>query len=181
MVVEDYSGKFEFLLWSDDYLKFKSFLTPGLFLFIEGNVVKKSWGEQNLEFKVRNIDILNELASKRVMGLALRIGTNSITPEFVDSLDKLCRKNTGKGVLRMYVKDDVESIQTELMARGIQIKPTNNFIKDLKRMAEVGVITDKNDVRWLTDQANKPEGAAVLGTNSPTFVLDTVETLEIES
>ncbi len=49
LILEDYTGKFEFMLWSDDYLKFKSFLMPGLFLFVEGSVLRKSWGEQNLE------------------------------------------------------------------------------------------------------------------------------------
>jgi len=32
--IEDYSGKFEFTMWSEDYLKYKSFLMPGLFLFM---------------------------------------------------------------------------------------------------------------------------------------------------
>ncbi|NOS94092.1 MAG: DNA polymerase III subunit alpha, partial [Cyclobacteriaceae bacterium] len=70
MFIEDYSGKAEVVLWSDDYLKFKSFLMPGLFLFIEGNIVKKAWGDQSLEFKIRSIDLLNELANKKLQGLA---------------------------------------------------------------------------------------------------------------
>lgn len=181
MVVEDYSGKTEFMLWSDDYLKFKSFLTPSLFLFIEGAVVKKSWGDQNLEFKIRNIEILNELAAKRVAGLALKISVAMLNAEFVDSLDKLCKKNSGKGVLRMYLKDEEKSIQTEVVARTSQIKPTNAFIKDLKRFADVGVITDKNDVRWLADLPKPETAAAGVGTNSPTFVLESVEPIEIES
>jgi DNA polymerase-3 subunit alpha len=181
MVVEDYSGKFEFLLWSEDYLKFKSFLMPGLFLYIEGNVMRKAWGEQNLEFKIRNIDLLNELATKKVAGLALRMSVSSIDAQFIDSLEKLCKKNSGKAVLRMYLKDEVEAIQAELLARGNQIKPTNSFIKELKKLAEVGVITDKNDVRWLTDQPNKPDiTSSLVGTNSPTFVLESLEPIELE-
>lgn len=69
LILEDNLGKGEFMLWSEDYMKHKSLLLPGLFLFIEGTIVRKNWGEQNLEFKIRNIEILNELTSKREKGL----------------------------------------------------------------------------------------------------------------
>jgi DNA polymerase-3 subunit alpha len=176
MQVEDYSGKYEFMLWSEDYLKYKSFLMPGLFLFIEGNVVRKTWGEMNLEFKIRNIEILNELASKRVAGLALRLPVLAINHDFVEELDRLCKKNAGNAALRLYLRDDLEAMQTELLARNSRIKPTNVFIKELKKLAEVGVITDKNEVRWLSEVANKPVAvSAEVGTISPTFVLEPVD------
>ena len=177
LILEDYNGKGEFMLWSDDYLKYKSFLMPGLFLFIEGNILRKSWGEQNLEFKIRNIDLLNELAPKRVQGLALRFPVQSVTGDFINTLEKLCKKNTGNAALRMYLKDDFESIQTELLSRSNRIKPSNSFIKELKKLGEVGVVTDKLEVRWLTEQAVKPALSlnTEVGTISSSFVLDLIE------
>ena len=177
LILEDYHGKGEFMLWSDDYIKFKAFLMPGLFLFIEGNIIRKSWGEQNLEFKIRNIDLLNEVATKRVQGLALRFPVQSVNEDFITTLEKLCKKNSGNAALRMYLKDDYESIQTELLARIIRIKPSNNFIKDLKKLAEVGVVTDKLEVRWLSELAAKAQQPlnTELGTISSSFVLDTIE------
>jgi DNA polymerase III subunit alpha len=178
LFLEDYSGKGELVLWSDDYLKFKSFLMPGLFLFIEGNIVRKAWGDQSLEFKIRNIDLLNELAPKRVQGLALRFAVQAVTSDFIDSLEKLCKKNTGNAALRMYLKDEAESMQTELLSRTSRIKPTNQFISELKKLADVGVVTDKLEVRWLTEQASKLSQKTEVGTISPTFVLDILEQVD---
>jgi len=175
LFLEDYSGKSEIVLWSDDYLKFKSFLMPGLFLFIEGNIVRKSWGEQNLEFKIRSMDLLNELANKKVQGLALRFTAQDVTSQFIDTVDKLCKKNSGNAALRMYLRDEVDAIQTELLSRSARIKPTNQLINDLKRLAEVGVVTDKLEVRWLTEQTSKLNQKTEVGTFSPTFVLEEVE------
>lgn len=175
LFLEDYSGKNEIVLWSDDYLKFKSFLMPGLFLFIEGNIVRKSWGEQNLEFKIRSMDLLNELASKKVHGLALRFNVQDVTIQFIDTLDKLCKKNSGNAALRFYLKDESESIQSELLSRTARIKPTNQLISDFKRLAEVGVVTDKLEVRWLSEQVSKLIQKPEVGTFSPTFVLEEVE------
>jgi DNA polymerase III subunit alpha len=174
MVVEDYSGKTEFTLWSDDYLKYKSFLMPGLFLFIEGHVIRKSWGEMNLEFKIRNMDLLNELGAKKVQGLALRFSIPTLTMEVIEQIDKLVKKNSGKAGLRVYLKG--ETMQSEALARIATVKPSNELITGLKRWAEVGIITDKSEVRWLADQVLKPEAPKEeIGTFSPTFVLEPVE------
>ena len=176
LVMEDYSGKFEFMLWSDEYMKFKSFLTPGLFLLVEGAVVRKAWGDQSLEFKIRNIELLNELATKRVQGLALRLSVDSVSSALVEKLGKLCKKNTGGSTLKFYLRDE-EGIQTELISRTWRIKVNNDFIKELRKVAEVGVVTDKSETRWLTESASKPKPAEKeeIGTNSSTFVLDTLE------
>jgi DNA polymerase-3 subunit alpha len=175
--LEDYSGNCTVTLFGEDYIKFRNFMNIGLFLFVEGAVISNTWGQQNLEFKIRAIDDLHNLADKRVSGLALRVQLPAITTEFIDTLDKLCKKNSGKASLRLYVKDEAENVQTELLARSTQIKPGNVFIKELKRIGEVGVITDKMDVRWLTDLPNKSKQAsAEVGTISSTFVLETVET-----
>ncbi len=171
--LEDYSGKYEFILWSDDYMRFKSFLMPGLFLFIEGVVIRKAWGEQNLEFKIRNMEILNDIAAKKVHGLAVRVAATDVNEDLIDTLDKLCKKNSGGAALQIYLKDDVE---VPMLSRGCRIKPSNQFIRELKRFADVGFITEKNYVRWLTDVPIKPDQpASTVGTISPTLVLDTVE------
>jgi len=175
--MEDYSGKFEFMLWSDDYLKFKSFLMPGLFLFIEGNVVRKSWGEQNLEFKIRNIDLLNEIASKRIQGIALRFSFDLVTQDFVKSIEKLCKKNSGNANFTLYLNDFSEGIQVELLSRAFRVKVGNDFIKELKKFGEVGIATDKGEIRWLSEIVHKPATAenTEIGTISPTFVLEPVD------
>ncbi|MBS1545412.1 MAG: DNA polymerase III subunit alpha [Bacteroidetes bacterium] len=173
MVVEDYSGKNEFVLWSDEYLKFKSFLTPGLFLFIEGNVIRKNWGEMNLEFKIRNIEILNDLAAKRVQGLALRVAPQDVNEDMIASLESLCKKNNGGAALQIHLRDDVE---VPLLSRTARIKVSSATISDLKRLGEVGVVTGGSTVRWLTDLPQKPQaGSTEVGTISSTFVLDTAE------
>jgi DNA polymerase-3 subunit alpha len=175
--MEDYSGKFEFMLWSDDYLKFKSFLMPGLFLFVEGNVVRKTWGEQNLEFKIRNIDLLNELAGKRVQGIALRLPFDLINQEFINSIEKICKKNSGNANFKLYLNDSMEGIQVELLSRSYRVKVSNELIRELKKYGEVGISTDKGEVRWLAEIAHKPTQTenTEIGTISPTFVLEPVD------
>jgi DNA polymerase-3 subunit alpha len=175
MTMEDYSGAFTFTMFGKEYLERKLFFIPGNHLFLEGTVMRNTWGEQNLEYRIRNIELLNELATKKLNGIALRLSAETMTNETLDRLDKILKKNSGKSFLKISVKD--ASITTnEMPARLRTVKPSNALIRELMSVAEVGVITDRNDVRWLSDIRNKPAVAEPKGgTISPTFMLDTLE------
>ncbi len=142
MILEDYSGKFEFVLWSDDYLKFKSFLMPGLFLFIEGNVLRKTWGEQNLEFKIRHVDLLNEIGVKRAKGLEVRVSSDSLNPGLVQELESIFSEFGGATPLYLKLRDDKENISVDLLSRKFRVKPVNDMVRRMKRlpMVEVTVV-----------------------------------------
>jgi DNA polymerase-3 subunit alpha len=139
MSVEDYSGKYEFVLWSDDYLKFKSFLMPGLFLFIEGNVLRKSWGEQNLEFKIRNIELLNEIGVKRTKGLQVKVSTAALSPAMVKELETLCEQFSGGTPFYLKLRDETQNINLELLSRKFRVKPVNEMVKKMRRIPDVEV------------------------------------------
>ncbi len=139
MILEDYSGRFEFMMWSEDYLKYKSFLMPGLFLFVEGSIVRKTWGDQSLEFKIKNIDLLNELGIKRTKGLQLSIDTNAVSPELIAQIESLCSEFSGGCPLFLRLKDEKENINLELLSRKYQVKPINDMVKKIKKIPDLDV------------------------------------------
>ncbi len=179
-VLEDFSGnsgKDTFTLFGESYLKFKNFMNVGWFLFVEGNVLRSSWGGQNIEFKVRAIDLLNDISQKRLMGMALRIPAQAVSAQLVDSIEKICKKYPGNAALQVYIKDEFELIQVESLSRSYRLKPVNDCFQDLKKLAEIGVITESLSVKWLGEEPLKQleiEGQ-VIGTISSTFVLEEAE------
>jgi len=179
-VLEDFSGnsgKDAFTLFGESYLKFRNFMNVGWFLFVEGNVLRSTWGAQNLEFKVRNIELLNDIAQKRLMGVAIRIPVLSISAQLIDSVEKVCKKYPGNAALQIFIKDELEPIQVESLSRNYRLKPVNECFQDLKKLAEIGVITESSTVRWLGEDPLKQlevkdQG---IGTISPNFVLEETE------
>ncbi|HRI78824.1 MAG TPA: DNA polymerase III subunit alpha, partial [Cyclobacteriaceae bacterium] len=137
--LEDYSGKYEFILWSDDYLKFKSFLMPGLFLFVEGNVLRKTWGEQNLEFKIRAIDLLNEIGVKRAKGLQVKVSPQALNTDLVNQLESVCQEFSGATPFYLKLRDEKENISLELLSRKFRVKPVNDMVKKMKKIPDVEV------------------------------------------
>ncbi|MBT1702384.1 DNA polymerase III subunit alpha [Chryseosolibacter indicus] len=137
--IEDYTGNTSFMLFGEDYLKFKNFMNIGWFLFIEGSVIKNSWGQQNLEFKIRNIDLLNEIGIKRSKGVSLRINANDITADLIGKIEDVCQEFTGSTPLYLKLKDEQENISLELMSRKFRVNPINDMVKKLKKVAEVEI------------------------------------------
>lgn len=142
LVMEDYSGKFEFVMWSEDYLKFKSFLMPGLFLFIEGMAVRRTWGEQNLEFKIRSMDLLNEIGIKRAKGLEVRVPTDALNADLVKQMEAIFAEYNGGTPLFLKLRDDRENISVDLLSRKFRVKPVNEMVRKMKKlpMVEVSVV-----------------------------------------
>ncbi|MBX2970074.1 MAG: DNA polymerase III subunit alpha [Cyclobacteriaceae bacterium] len=175
--LEDYTGNFTFTLFGEDYMKYKNYMSQGWFLFIEGNIQRNNWGRMDVEFRIRGIELLNELVQKRLQGLALRLPVHGITKEAIDAIESQCKHNPGQSAFQLFIKDDQEALQVELLARHYRLTVTNALVQELKKYGEIGVITDKVQVRWLSDQPleDKLTDLEEDGTNSATFVLETAE------
>jgi len=137
--IEDYSGKYEFTMWSEDYLKYKSFLMPGLFLFIEGRVLRKTWGDMSLEFKIKGIELLNELGIKRTKGLQIRMNSVNISADLISQIEKLCNEYSGGCPLYLKIQDEQEKINLELLSRKFRVKPVNEMVVKFKKIKDVAI------------------------------------------
>jgi DNA polymerase III subunit alpha len=138
--IEDYSGNTTFTLFGEDYLKFKTFMNIGWFLFIEGGVIKNTWGQQNIEYKIRNIDLLNEIGIKRSKGVQVRINARDLTSDLIGKIEDVCAEFNGSTPLYLKVRDEQENMSLELMSRKFRVNPINDMVKKMKKVAEVEIV-----------------------------------------
>jgi DNA polymerase-3 subunit alpha len=137
--LEDYTGNTSFVLFGEDYLKFRNFMNIGWFVFVEGAVVKNNWGQQNIEFKIRNIDLLNEIGVKRSKGVQLRLNATEITQDFIGKIEDVCQEYSGNTPLFVKIRDEQENISLELLSRRFRVNPVNDMVKKMKKVGEVEV------------------------------------------
>ena len=114
-------------------------MNMGWFLFVEGTVIKNSWGQQNIEFKIRNIDLLNEIGLKRSKGVQLRMNSEEITREFIGRIEGVCQEFSGNTPLYLKIRDEKENIYLELLSRKFRVNPVNDMVKKMKKVGEVEV------------------------------------------
>jgi len=137
--VEDYTGNASFVLFSEDYLKFKNFMNIGWFLFIEGTVMKNNWGQQNVEFKIRNIDLLNEIGVKRSKGVRIKVNALDITQELIRNIEDACQEFSGNAPLYMKIRDEAENIYLDVISRRFRVTPGNDLAKKIRTLGEIEV------------------------------------------
>lgn len=137
--LEDYSGNYTFTLFGDDYLKFKNFMNLGWFLFIEGAVIKNSWGQQNIEVKIRNIELLNELGIKRSKGVRLKINSSDISEGMIGVIEEVCQTYAGNTPLFLKIQDEKENISLELLSRKFRVNPVNDMAITMKKAGALEV------------------------------------------
>ena len=139
--MEDYHGAYKFFLFGDDYIKFKSFLTPTWLVHISGRVKKKFYND-DLEFKINNFSLLSELTDSEVRDVVLKLELNSLTETLVDQTVKLVEKNKGKHSLIVSVIDSENNYKVDLLSRKLKVDINNDFVSEINSIQEVSLIVD---------------------------------------
>jgi len=136
--MEDYHGAYKFFLFGDDYIKFKSFLTPTWLVYITGRVKKKFYND-DLEFKISNISLLSELTDSEVRDVKLEISLASLTESVVDKTVEVVEKNKGKHSLIVSVIDSDENYKVDLLSRKLKVDINDDFISQINAIEEVSL------------------------------------------
>ena len=136
--MEDYHGAYKFFLFGDDYIKFKSFLTPTWLIYITGRVKKKFYND-DLEFKITSISLLSELIDSEVRDVTIKLELNSLTESIVEKTVEIVEKNKGKHSLILSVIDSEKNYKVDLLSRKIKVDVNSNFIEEIGDLNEVSL------------------------------------------
>lgn len=110
MIIEDYSGKSELMLWSDDYVKFKNYLEKGNNILING-YFKPRYNGEDYEFKVVSMSLLETAKMNLTRNLEIIIQPGSITKEFVNFIEENVKANPGRSSLKFKIKEPKENLE----------------------------------------------------------------------
>ncbi|MCF1752746.1 DNA polymerase III subunit alpha [Mariniradius sediminis] len=135
--MEDYHGAHTFFLFGDDYIKFKGYFMTGWFLYLSGSVHPNKFKENEFEFKINMIMLLNEVRGKMVKGLRVNIDLDDLSFELMEKLEAITQRYRGDARLYINIIDSKENITLDLMSKRFTVDPSNEMIKELGRIPEV--------------------------------------------
>jgi DNA polymerase-3 subunit alpha len=149
--MEDYSGKVEFTVWSNDYAKFSPFLVVGHTVFATGQfkprrrMVNDEWVDQGMEFSVKSMQMLESVKGQMTKGIELYMQPANISKNLVEFLEKNIKKNPGGSSVKFKIKEPVLNydIEMQLSERGFAINDD---------MANFLMETTDLDVKVLTSE-----------------------------
>lgn len=139
--LEDYHDSFEFVLFGEDYVKYKSYLSVGYFVYICGRVQEQWNNSDRVEFKITNMQLLSDIREKMLRSITLCFPISAISDKFIDEFENIIKENTGKRKgtcsLNVQVMDSEEGIQLFMSSRKIKIYPDNAFLNTIQNLPNV--------------------------------------------
>jgi DNA polymerase-3 subunit alpha len=137
LTLEDYHGAHTFFIFGDDYVRFKEYFMTGWFLYITGSVHPNKWKENEFEFKINNITLLDEIRGKMIKGIRVNIDLDDLSLALMEKLEKITAKYKGEAKLYINVIDSKENITLDLMSTKFKVDPSNEMIQELGQLPEV--------------------------------------------
>lgn len=142
MTIEDYTGKFEFALWSEDFIRFAPYLKGGLCLFINGGFKSKRYNDNEYEFKVTGIQLLQEVKKTHTRQICLVTMPKSITREVVDFLCDNATKYPGSSELYLQLVDRDHELSVKLHTFNRHLEMNDELAHFLAKQPDIDVYID---------------------------------------
>jgi DNA polymerase-3 subunit alpha len=113
-IIEDFSGKSDFVLWSEDYVRFQNYLGKGQNLLINGFFRNRFKQENVFEFKITSLSLLETAKQTLTKNIDVMVSPAAITKEFVEFLDSNIQHHPGKVPLRFTIFEPKDKLKVSL-------------------------------------------------------------------
>lgn len=132
--IQDYNGSLEFKLFGEDYQKFKHLLEEGKALFIKGGFQRGWRDDSQMEFKPREINLLEGVGESMTESITVNIPVEKLTNDLIEQLDTLCKTYKGQHRLRMKLLDSTNRLALDMFAKDRRVLANNDFVNQLANM-----------------------------------------------
>jgi DNA polymerase-3 subunit alpha len=121
--IEDFTGKTEFILWSEDYIKYQNYLERGQNILINGFFRPRYNRPNEFDFKVTGMSLLESVKQSLTRSVEISVHPASVTRDFVSFVDKNVKSFPGKSSLRFNIYEPRENLKVSLYTfeKGFQM------------------------------------------------------------
>ncbi len=142
LCIEDFTGKSELMLWSDDYVKYQNYLEKGKNVMVQG-CFKTRYNSEQYEFKISSINLLEVTKQNFTKQLVMEVSTRAITSDFVNFIDKNVKSYPGKSSLKFNIVEPKENLKLSLysLEKGFTMNEEMVHFLEENKEVEVQVVT----------------------------------------
>ena len=141
-VLEDYSGKTDIVLWSDDYVRFTPFLQQGSTIFLTG-FFRQRFNRPEFEFRVTSVSLAETLKRNLTKQVLIEGHPKDITEDVVNFIEKNVRNHPGKATLKLTLNEPKQNWKISLltMDNGFEMNDEMTEFLETKPEFDVQVTT----------------------------------------
>ncbi len=137
-VIEDYTGKMEFPLFSEDYLKLSPYLQLGSTVYITG-FLKQRYNKAEYEFKVQQVSLAETLKRTLTRQVNIHVHPKDINEDMIRFVEKNMRNFPGAASLRFIVAEPRNKVKISLVNTNSGFEMNDEMIQFLQQKPELEV------------------------------------------
>ena len=137
-VIEDYSGKTELVLFSEDYLKLTPYLQQGSTVFLTGHF-KQRYNKEEFEFKVISVSLAETMKKHLTRQVNIEVHPQDINAELIGFVEKNLRQFPGSATLKFILAEPRENLKISLVNGSGGFEMNEDFIQFLETRPELEV------------------------------------------
>ncbi len=140
--VEDFSGKCEFMLWSEDYVKYTNYLEKGMIVTIEG-AFRQRYNSDQYEFKISKLHLLETVKSSLTKEVIIDIPPQFIDEDFVTFIDKNIKMHPGRTAIKFNISDTSNKYRISMrsLEKGFTMNDEMAVFLNSNQNIDVSVLT----------------------------------------
>ncbi|MBK5202268.1 MAG: DNA polymerase III subunit alpha, partial [Prolixibacteraceae bacterium] len=131
MTFSDYTDSYKIFFFGKDYIEFSKYCKQNLFLLIRGKV-QDSYRPGQFDFKIKSIELLEEVRKNYIKSVTVQLNLNIITPEWIEEMYGLCKKYKGDVLLKFVIWDTETKTKVHIFSRNTKI----SFTKEMEKYFE---------------------------------------------
>jgi DNA polymerase-3 subunit alpha len=118
-------------MFDKDYVEYSKFFITGYYLLVKGKVQKRKYKEDELEFRIRSINLLSSVKDELIKSVTLIIKTEEANTAIIEELMDLVKENKGDTELKFLFYDQENKISLPMFSRNIRVRLNNELISYL--------------------------------------------------
>lgn len=137
-IIEDYSGKTDIVLFSEDYLRLSPMLVQGSSVMITG-YFKQRYNKEEFEFKINGISLAETMKRILTRQVTIQAHPKDISKEMVGFVEKNLKNHPGKSGLRLILSEPRNKLRVSLVTMNGGFEMNEEMIKFLEASPELEV------------------------------------------
>lgn len=131
--IQDYRGSLQINLYNEQCEKWKSLVTNGKVLYVEGQN-QKGYSGDRFFFKTKEIKMLDTVGQLLTKSVTIKLPSDRMSKELVDAVINLCEENEGTHRLKFKIVDREEDMMIDLISGGKKVNANFEFVQALEEL-----------------------------------------------
>jgi DNA polymerase-3 subunit alpha len=137
-IIEDYTGKAEFMLWSEDYARYSNYLEKGKNLFLTGGF-RQRFNKAEFEFRIEKMMLLESIKPILTKQVIMEVEARFINEALVQFLERNVKQYPGKSGLKFNIIESKTHNRVSLFTMGNGFEMNDEMTAFLAKTPELEV------------------------------------------